>query len=248
VNQFNQGNNGVYPNPEISPVVDHIQRFFGTIKEVLFTPTAFFTRKRQSRGLMWPMAYALMINWFAKTMDFIYFSFTKGTLDKAIQKILESGSSDSQINMLSRQFRDQQQSQAVMEWVLGIGSVFLAPFTTLIYIVFYSVVIFLLAKLIITEDRSAADHREITLDSIMTIFCFSMTPVVFHVIPFMGSMVAWIYSIILISIGIREFHRTDTARAVVVALGPTLLVFGLIFILILFIILLTFGLLSGIDF
>jgi hypothetical protein len=57
------------------------------------------------------------------------------------------------------------------------------------------------------------------------VYCFSHSPGLFVVIPYIGTLIAGIWSIVIAIIGLREAHETTTGRAAAVVLLPTLLLF-----------------------
>ena len=57
------------------------------------------------------------------------------------------------------------------------------------------------------------------------VYCYSHSPALFAVVPFIGGFVGAIWSMVVAIIGLREAHRTSTGRAAAVVLLPTLLLF-----------------------
>lgn len=60
------------------------------------------------------------------------------------------------------------------------------------------------------------------------VLCFAYGPYVFAVVPGLGAPVAFIWTIVLAVIGLREAHRTDGWRAGLAVLLPFVLLFALI--------------------
>jgi hypothetical protein len=79
-------------------------------------------------------------------------------------------------------------------------------------------------------------------DTTTRVVAFSYSPMLFAVVPFLGSLVGTVWLIVLTVIGLREAHETTTGRSVAAIFLPYAIIFGLFF---LFAILaLVFGLLS----
>lgn len=56
---------------------------------------------------------------------------------------------------------------------------------------------------------------------------YSNGPLILNVIPFCGGVIAWIWSIVLVIIGLREAQKASTGKAVFAALAPLVLCCGL---------------------
>ena len=54
----------------------------------------------------------------------------------------------------------------------------------------------------------------------LRVFCFSAGPFLFEVIPFLGSPIGGIWSLVMTVIGLREAHETSTGKAVAAVLIP----------------------------
>jgi hypothetical protein len=59
---------------------------------------------------------------------------------------------------------------------------------------------------------------------------YSNSAQLFNIVPFVGSLIAFIYMIILFIFGVREGHEISTGKAVLAVLLPLIVIFGLIFI------------------
>ena len=62
------------------------------------------------------------------------------------------------------------------------------------------------------------DRRPFTATA--RVLAFSYSPLLFTVVPFVGSAVGGIWSVVLAVIGVREVHRTTTGRAIAAILLP----------------------------
>jgi hypothetical protein len=102
-----------------------------------------------------------------------------------------------------------------MEQVQLVG--FLAtPFLALVGLGFFCLLYHLLVMLLVERRRGLRETARV--------LSYAWAgPQVFLGIPFVGGMVAGVWSVVLMVIGIREHHRTSTLRAAGVALVPVLL-------------------------
>jgi hypothetical protein len=60
--------------------------------------------------------------------------------------------------------------------------------------------------------------------------CYSYSAQLFNIVPFIGSLIGFIYMIILFILGVREGHGIGTGKAVLAVLLPAIVIFGLIMI------------------
>jgi hypothetical protein len=77
---------------------------------------------------------------------------------------------------------------------------------------------------------------------------YSYSAQLFGIVPFIGSVVGFIYMIILFILGVREGHGISTARAVLAVLLPVIVILGLIIIAIVFAVMFagSMGIFSGV--
>lgn len=69
----------------------------------------------------------------------------------------------------------------------------------------------------------------------LRVFCFAYSPMIFGVVPVLGTLVGMIWMVVVSIIGLREAHQTDGWRAAVAVLLPFVLLMGLLFLAFLFI-------------
>lgn len=63
------------------------------------------------------------------------------------------------------------------------------------------------------------------------VLCYSSGPLFFMLLPVCGGMIASIWQLVLITIGLREFHQSSNARVLVAIFLPLLLCCGFIFVM-----------------
>jgi hypothetical protein len=62
----------------------------------------------------------------------------------------------------------------------------------------------------------------------LRVFCYAYSPMVFGVVPLLGTAVGSIWMLVLAIIGLREAHRTDGWKAAVAVLLPFVLLLGFV--------------------
>ena len=92
---------------------------------------------------------------------------------------------------------------------------FLSPFANLILLGLAAVSVHLFVRLLTDSSR--------TLLATTRVICYASGPALFTIVPWVGEVVGWIGSAILLAIGIREVHGTTTGRATLTVLFPFLL-------------------------
>lgn len=70
-------------------------------------------------------------------------------------------------------------------------------------------------------------------EATLRIVSYATSPDVFNAIPAIGWLIAALWKVVLIIIGVREVHMVSTARATLVTLFPFLLIWGVLFVVIL---------------
>ena len=98
------------------------------------------------------------------------------------------------------------------EPLLPLIEFFLEPFLALIGLAIGTLVLHVLVLLL-------ADRRR-GLGATARVFCYSWGPGVFSLFPILGPPVGFIWSAVLLVIGIREAHGTTSGRAATIVLTP----------------------------
>lgn len=226
----------LYPQPkqDDSPILDPIKAYFSSVRDVLTQPGLFFDSKKNITKMSGPIVFGLITAWIGAALEFLWRSLSASSLNRFFEEFVRM-QPDSSIESLGRY-------QAWVQWATGLGAVLTTPFTTVIGIFLWSTIIFLAAKLFITEPVPGIDStlptgpaRAVTFESIVILYSFSLASSLLKVIPFVGGFAAWIYFLVLLTIGIKAFFKVETGRAMVVALSPTIFGFILSFVILLFI-------------
>jgi hypothetical protein len=96
---------------------------------------------------------------------------------------------------------------------------FLSPFAGLLGLLLWSLILQLFVLMIVPTRRG--------LGATLRVLCYSAGPTVLAVIPYIGGLVGFVWSVVLQIIGIRAAHRTTGGRAAAVVMVPL----GLLFLL-----------------
>ncbi len=97
---------------------------------------------------------------------------------------------------------------------------FLEPFLAMIGLAIGSLVLHLLVLLF-------ADRRK-GIGTTARVFCYSWGPGVFALFPVLGPPVGFVWSVVLMVIGVREAHETTSGRAAAIVLTPLIALFLLL--------------------
>jgi hypothetical protein len=92
---------------------------------------------------------------------------------------------------------------------------FLSPFANLVLLGLAAISVHLFVRLLTDSSR--------TLLATTRVICYASGPALLTIVPWVGEVVGWIGSAILLVIGIREVHGTTTGRATLTVLFPFLL-------------------------
>jgi hypothetical protein len=185
-----------------------ITAFFRTIKEVLFAPTAFFSRMPVSNGLTPPLFYGVIVN------------FVGGLIAILLQVILFG-------SMWSFPGGEG------MEGMGGGVQLFQTTFI-IVYAIFLPLLIaiglfvmsgiFHLCLLIVGAGKRG-------FEATFRVVAYTGSTAVFAVVPIVGGIIITIYDLVLWTIGFRESHRTTTGKALIAVLLP--MIVGVAFIILL---------------
>lgn len=229
-------NKNLFENPDAQPVQsslqpqhnispDPIRIFFNTLKATLFSPRIFFKNlELDKHELSHVLAFALCISWIGAFFSFFWNNLFNLKMNEKITSFrvdgLPFGSSSSFFN------EKLQETPALLGWMSDVWPVVLSPFTTLFQIFISSIMIYVAAKLFISEEKLRYTRNSLNYSSILKIMGFSLAPAAFHIIPFIGSAIATLYTGILIIYGISYSFNVSTSRSVLISFFPIIIVFA----------------------
>lgn len=167
-----------------------------TFGSVLISPTAFFGRIKEPGGLKNSIAFGILLGSIG-TMFYIFWLFFLNT--EYLVKIINNTPSSISLNQLFIIL-------IIISPLLVLLSIFI---TTIILHVF----LFIL--------RGANNGFEATLK----VSSYTKATNIFAVVPFIGGIIGWVWSIVITVIGLREIHETSTLKALFTVLLPLFLFF-----------------------
>lgn len=216
-----------------------IETFWKNLRAIILKPQSFFVENTRlllsDQGLSTALAFAVVVEWIASGFNFIWrslvFSLFRDRFDDAlrlgqvmINATRSGGGVDLEAINLEALFNN-----AFDSWNIfySASSVLLAPFVTLMKLLFFGVFIHLGVHLFVKEDPDRPHKFSTTLK----ILSYSMAPWLLCVIPGIGMLLGYIFVFIAAFVGIREVYKTTTGRAVMAVIFPELLFTCLIMIL-----------------
>jgi hypothetical protein len=217
------------PSVEKGPIA----AYFSDLRALAFAPARFFRRIPVSGGLAGPLAFALVSHWIGTAIAYLWSLGWRARDTAWLDRIALFMGKGQQIESLGHNARWMATRERLNDWLTGVGSIALDPFTTLLWIFVGAVLLFLSARLFVGAVRSTSDRParlpDVTFDSATRIVAYSQAASLLTIIPFAGKGLGVLAAIWLGVVGVREFYNVGTGRALVIVLFPRLLTFALIF-------------------
>lgn len=92
----------------------------------------------------------------------------------------------------------------------------MAPFAALFGLLVSTVVLHVMAVMLVPDHQRMGETARV--------LCYAQSgPQLFQAVPWLGSLVALVWSVVLVVVGLREVHRTSTLRAAAIVLLPVFL-------------------------
>ncbi len=175
-----------------------IGAFLKTAREALFSPTRFFKKVATGEGYWTPLVYGIITGIIGRFADFF--------------------------------------------WVWLVVSPFLPPpirnflaisYTFALIIIIFSMPLWVAFSIFLWSGvthlclmivRGSKKGFEVTFRAIS----YSYSARLFHIVPFIGSTIGFVYRIVLAIIGVREAHGITTGRALIAVLLPLIVVVGIV--------------------
>jgi hypothetical protein len=201
----------------IVPFEDKSKNFFKglleTMKLVLFQPVNFFRNYKLDGTMGRPILFALVVGWFSAIISSIWSMFVGDFMSTVSQYILDrlpefEGAEWEQL----QQWQQLGASNGTFDLIFGI---IMAPFFIL-FILFIFAGIYHLFLMIV---RGANKNFETTFN----VVAYGTAAQIAEIIPFLGTLIAWGYGIVLSIIGLTEAHETDSWKAVFAVFAPIIL-------------------------
>jgi hypothetical protein len=208
-----------------------LKNYVNDVKTILLQPSQFFKNVPLKGGMSGPLTFALVTHWIGSAFSYLWALLAGGAIQNLVGRYVHftsqsslSGDIDSPARV-SHLFEAQQKiAQVFWHWFWGTGSIILDPFMTLFSIFFTAFFVYVGARLFVNSLR----QNEVTFESAVRLIAYGLTPAIIAVFPFLGAFVAAIYILVVTIIGAREMYQTSNSRALLIALFPKLLFFGII--------------------
>jgi hypothetical protein len=185
-----------------------ITAFFRTIKEVLFAPTAFFSRMPVSNGLTSSLFYGVIVNFVCGLIAILLLVILFGSMWS-----FPGGEGMEGMGGGVQRFQT-------------ISIIIYAIFLPILIAIglFIMSAVFHVCLLIVGAGKRG-------FEATFRVVAYTSSAQVFAIVPVVGGFITTIYNLVLWTIGFRESHRTTTGRALIAVLLPMIVVafFGIAF-------------------
>lgn len=212
-----------------------IRAYFGDVWVIIATPSQFFKGLPLKSNLGHPLTFALVTHWIGTSVGFIW------------QQLWASKEkTDSHMSFSWSQYQynvpfqvgkhnpfaefQKEYGDKFVHWFWGTGHVIADPFYTLAAILLSSFFVYLGARILVTPGKNDAPS-EITYTSVVRVLSYATAPAILMALiplPKLGWFVAHVGVLWISVIGVRETYRTNTGKALLIALFPKLLFIGMI--------------------
>jgi len=175
-----------------------IGAFLKTTREALFSPTRFFKKVATGEGYWTPLIYGIITGITGRFADFFWAWLVV-------------------IPFLPPAIRN---FLAISYTVALIIIIFSMPLWVAFSILLWSGVTHFCLMIV----RGSKKGFEVTFRAIS----YSYSARLFHIVPFIGSTIGFVYRIVLAIVGVREAHGITTGRALIAVLLPLIVVVGIV--------------------
>lgn len=175
--------------------------FFGTLGDVLFHPSSFFSRMPVDRGLIHPLIFALVMGVLGGMFGLLYQFVMMDLLGRAVDV---EAIGDFHVSMM-------------------IGSAIGLPIITII-VVFVLSAILHVCLMIVRGSRKG-------FEATFRVIAYAMSTQIFGIIPILGGLIGFIWALVIGIVGAREAHRISTGRATLAVFLPILVIIALVVVL-----------------
>ncbi len=200
--------------------------YFLTLKKILTRPTLFFKELKRPPGVVGPLFFGIVTNWFATALEYTWFTGLRGFFGTRLTEIFRALDKSSEIDSSGQASALLAMREKVVDWMFGVGSILIDPFKTCAQILALSFFVWVGAR--IFAKISVDSEERLSYESAVSIVGYSMAASLFKGVPIVGGLIAGIFIASIAIIGARETYRVSSGRAVVIALFPTLLFWAVI--------------------
>ncbi len=177
---------------------------FATVKAVLFSPAEFFRTMPVTGGLSDPLLFGLITGMIGVICSTFWQTVFKGTVEGFLPPSVRS-------------------SYQAFEGGSIAGQALIAPFA-LILLLFVVAGLLHLFLLILKGARAG-------FEATFRVLSYALAANTLQALPFCGGIIAWIWSLVIVIIGLREAHGTTGGKAALAVLFPLFLCCGVVLML-----------------
>lgn len=204
-----------------------VSSYFLTLKAILTQPTLFFRNLKRPTGLVAPLLFGIITNWIASALEYTWFTGLGRFFGTRLSDIFRALDKSSEIDSSGQASAILAMREKMVDWMFGVGSVLVDPFKTCAQILFLSLFVWIGARIF---SKITADSEErLSYESAVSVVGYSLAASLFKGIPIVGGLIAGVFIVMISIIGARETYKVSSGRALLIALFPTLLFWGLLF-------------------
>lgn len=175
---------------------------FKTVKEVLFEPAVFFERMSVSGGLTDPLLFGLIIGMVGAMFSYFWQIALQGAMQNFMTQEMQAAS---QYSMLQ-----------------GAGMALLAACTPFLIIIWLFIASGMLHLFLLMVQGGKAGF-----EASFRVVAYSQSPYLFLALPFCGGLIAWVWSLVIIIVGLKHAHGITGGKAAFAVLFPFVLCCGI---------------------
>jgi hypothetical protein len=193
----------------------HLGFFAGLWKtwvESIFNPEKFFSKLPFTGGMGSPLLYALIVTWLSSIISTFYQVIFSNVWLNIIEKYIDRASPGLDLGI--------GRSVTILSFF---QSIIIAPIIIILALFIISGIYHLLCMIFGWAKRDF----EATLRAVT----YSSGPAIFAIIPMCGSIIGWVWGLVLAIIGIKHMQQTTGGKSALVVLFPLVLCCCLIFIM-----------------
>ncbi|MBI3555923.1 MAG: YIP1 family protein [Deltaproteobacteria bacterium] len=222
----NAGLQGAAPvGPGVSFVL--FSRFWQSVREIIFTPTNFFSANAamllSDESLSTALAFAVIIQWLASFFNFLWRTVIGTAIESRMDDFFRIAGDVMQNSPGTSETLEQLRRHTI-EFLFGAGAIVLTPFTTLLKLAFSALLVHAAVRFFMKDSP----ERRHSYSTTLKILAFATAPWILCVVPGVGILLAYVLGFGAAVIGIREVYSATTGRAVLAVLFPELLLIAFV--------------------
>lgn len=210
-----------------------IKRYFIDLKDLLTRPTFFFRNLERPVNPASPLFFGIVTSWIGAALEYLWYVGFGKFFESRIEDILRALEKTSEIDSSGQTETMLMMREKFVNWVFGMGSVLIDPFKTCVKILFLSFFVWIAARIFGNLSSKESDVEPLEdrfrYENAVAIVGYAMAATIFKGIPVVGGLISGTFIVVLSVIGAQEIYRVGSGRAIVIALFPSLLFWGLIF-------------------